>query len=90
MGIVGVLYMGVFPSVGSFIFWNQGVKILGAGKAGITMNLIPVFTAIISVTLGHALEMSQMLGGLMTIAGMLLIAIKRKRVSQISALNSRA
>jgi drug/metabolite transporter (DMT)-like permease len=77
--------MGVFPSVGSFIFWNQGVKILGASKAGITMNLIPVFTAIISVILGHALEMSQMLGGLMTIAGMLLIAIKRKQVSQISA-----
>ncbi|WP_216628113.1 DMT family transporter [Paenibacillus germinis] len=85
LGIVGVIYMGVFPSVGSFIFWNQGVKILGASKAGITMNLIPVFTAIISVILGHALEMSQMLGGLMTIAGMLLIAIKRKQESQISA-----
>lgn len=85
LGIVAVIYMGVFPSVGSFIFWNQGVKILGASKAGITMNLIPVFTAIISVILGHALEMSQMLGGLMTIAGMLLIAIKRKQVSQISA-----
>ncbi|KRE44244.1 hypothetical protein ASG85_32885 [Paenibacillus sp. Soil724D2] len=48
LGIIGVIYMGVFPSVGSFIFWNQGVKILGASKAGITMNLIPVFTAIIS------------------------------------------
>ena len=82
LGIVGIIYMGVFPSVGSFIFWNQGVKILGASKAGITMNLIPVFTAIISVILGHALEMSQMLGGLMTIAGMLLIVIKRKQVSQ--------
>jgi drug/metabolite transporter (DMT)-like permease len=85
LGIIGVIYMGVFPSVGSFIFWNQGVKILGASKAGITMNLIPVFTAIISVILGHALEMSQMLGGLLTIAGMLLIALKRKQVSQISA-----
>jgi drug/metabolite transporter (DMT)-like permease len=85
LGIVGVIYMGVFPSVGSFLFWNQGVKILGASKAGITMNLIPIFTAIISVILGHALEMSQMLGGVMTIAGMLLIAIKRKRISEISA-----
>ncbi|WP_268795907.1 hypothetical protein [Paenibacillus sp. Root444D2] len=56
------------------------------------MNLIPVFTAIISVILGHALEMSQMLGGLLTIAGMLLIAIKRKQVSQISvpSINSEA
>jgi drug/metabolite transporter (DMT)-like permease len=85
LGIVGVIYMEVFPSVGSFLFWNQGVKILGASKAGITLNLIPVFTAIISVILGQALEMPQMLGGLMTIAGMLLIAIKRKQVSQISA-----
>lgn len=85
LGIIGVIYMGVFPSVGSFIFWNQGVKILGASKAGITMNLIPVFTAIISVILGHVLELSQMLGGLLTIAGMLLIALKRKQLSQISA-----
>ncbi|MGG1518093.1 DMT family transporter [Paenibacillus oryzisoli] len=82
LGIIGVIYMGVFPSVCSFIFWNQGVKILGAGKAGITMNLIPVFTAMISVILGHALEMSQMLGGLMTIVGMLLIAINNLKSVQ--------
>ncbi|WP_435164916.1 DMT family transporter [Paenibacillus glycanilyticus] len=80
-GIIGIIYLGVFPAVGSFIFWNQGVKVLGAGKAGITMNLIPVFTAIISFILGQGLVISQVVGGLITIAGMIFTSIKQKQDS---------
>lgn len=80
-GIMGIIYLGVFPAVGSFIFWNQGIKMLGAGKAGITMNLLPVFTAIIAVILGQGLVISQIVGGLLTIAGMILTSIKLKQVS---------
>ncbi|SDO39926.1 EamA-like transporter family protein [Paenibacillus sp. yr247] len=78
-GIIGIIYLGVFPAVDSFIFWNQGIKVLGAGKAGITMNLIPVFTAIIAVSLGQGLVISQIAGGLIVIIGMLLTSIKRNQ-----------
>ncbi|WP_308636543.1 DMT family transporter [Paenibacillus silvisoli] len=81
LGIIGIIYLGVFPAVGSFIFWNQGVKVLGAGKAGITMNLIPVFTAIIAFTLGQGLVISQIVGGLITITGMVFTSKKRKQAS---------
>ncbi|MBM7569185.1 DMT family transporter [Paenibacillus sacheonensis] len=74
IGITGVLYLGLFPSIGSFLFWNQGVKMLGPGKASITMNLMPIFTAILSVITGQALLVSQIVGGVIVIAGMLMSA----------------
>lgn len=74
IGITGVIYLGLFPSIGSFLFWNQGVKVLGPGKAGITMNLMPIFTAILSVMTGQALLLSQVVGGVIVITGMLLSA----------------
>ncbi|MGF9696265.1 DMT family transporter [Paenibacillus sp. MABNR03] len=73
-GITGILYLGLFPSIGSFLFWNQGVKELGPGKASITMNLMPIFTAILSVMSGQELLISQIVGGVIVIMGMLLSA----------------
>ncbi|MFS0869023.1 DMT family transporter [Paenibacillus xylanilyticus] len=73
-GITGILYLGLFPSIGSFLFWNQGVKELGPGKASITMNLMPIFTAILSVLSGQELLISQIVGGVIVIMGMLLSA----------------
>ncbi|MCM3626529.1 DMT family transporter [Paenibacillus glycanilyticus] len=74
LGVTGVLYLGLFPSIGSFLFWNQGVKVLGPGKASITMNLMPIFTAILSVLTGQELLVTQVIGGVIVIAGMLLSA----------------
>lgn len=76
--LTGIIYMGIFPSVGSFILWNKGIGMLGAGTAGTSMNLIPVFTAIIAVLLGHGLALSQIVGGAIVIAGMLLASLTKK------------
>jgi len=77
LGIIGIIYLGIFPSVGSQIFWNYGIKVLGPSKTGITMNLIPIFTAIISTFLGQNLVISQIIGGLLTIVGMILASLKK-------------
>jgi drug/metabolite transporter (DMT)-like permease len=82
-GIVGIIYLGVFPSVGSQIFWNNGIKEIGANKTGITMNFIPIFTAIISIILGQSLVISQIVGGCLTIAGMLLTSLRRRQRSAV-------
>ncbi|NIK68369.1 DMT family transporter [Paenibacillus sp. BK720] len=91
LGVTGVIYLGLFPSIGSFLFWNQGVKQLGAGKASITMNLMPIFTAILSVLTGQQLLVSQIVGGVIVIAGMLLSAnlIKRSDRKGIKRVNER-
>ncbi|SDP23756.1 Threonine/homoserine efflux transporter RhtA [Paenibacillus sp. yr247] len=78
LGITGIIYLGVFPSVGSFIFWNKGIKMLGAGTAGISMNLVPIFTAIIALILGQGLALSQIVGGMIVILGMLFTSVKKK------------
>lgn len=80
-GMIGVIYLGLFPSIGSFLFWNKGVKELGPSTASITMNLMPIFTAILSVMVGQKLLVSQIIGGVIVIAGMLLSANLTARVA---------
>jgi len=65
----GIIYITIFPSVFSFIFWNIGMKELGANKTAIFLNLIPVFTAIISWSLGNEITKAQVLGGLLVFIG---------------------
>lgn len=44
-----VLYAGLLPSLVSQIFWVKGVEGIGANRAGLFINLIPVFGAVLSV-----------------------------------------
>ena len=44
-----VFYVAVFASIGAFLFWNQGVKVVGAGIAGQFIHLMPVFGTIMAV-----------------------------------------
>lgn len=46
-----IIYVGIFPSLLAYLFWNYGVSILGPNTAVVFMYLIPVFTAILSVLL---------------------------------------
>lgn len=70
--MAGILYIIIFPSVGSFIFWNMSVREIGAGRAGIFLNLIPVFTAVISWILGEQITTAQISGGLLVFLGVYL------------------
>ncbi|MFC4769570.1 DMT family transporter [Effusibacillus consociatus] len=72
LAVTGILYMVIFPSVGSFVFWNMSVRAIGASQAGIFLNFIPVFTAIISVILGEEITGTQIWGGLLVFAGVYL------------------
>ena len=44
-------YVGVFPSLMSYVFYNAGVEALGANKAGQFIYLSPLFASILAVTL---------------------------------------
>jgi drug/metabolite transporter (DMT)-like permease len=78
--IIGIVYMGIFPSVGSFIFWNVSLRHIDASKAGIYLNLITVFTAIISLLLGNIISFIQILGGILVFTGVYLTNQKVKKV----------
>ncbi len=71
--ILGAAYLGIFCSVLAFLWWNYGMASLGPGRAAAFLYLTPFFTAILSRLLLHeALEKSQVVGGLLIIAGVYL------------------
>lgn len=76
--MVGIIYMGLFPSVGAFVFWNIGIRQMGPGRAGIFMYLITVFTAIIGLILGQPITFIQISGGLLVFIGLYLSSSKSR------------
>ena len=71
-------YIVVFPSLGAYLLWNIALKTTPPGTAGNYLNLIVVFTAVITVALGTPLTLVQVAGGIMVVVGVLLTGIKAK------------
>lgn len=75
--IAAIFYVGALASIVAFLSWNNGVVQLGANKASIYLNLIPVFASIFAVLfLGEQLHTFQIIGGLAVVAGVLLSSKK--------------
>ncbi len=50
-GWLVLLYVAIFPSCLSHIFYIRGVELVGPGRAGVFLNLVPVFAAACAVLL---------------------------------------
>ena len=48
-GITIIIYCIVFPSILAQTFFMRGVELIGANRAGLYVNLVPVFTALIAI-----------------------------------------
>ncbi|TGA97946.1 DMT family transporter [Sporolactobacillus shoreae] len=81
----GILYIALFPSVCSFVFWNSAIREVGASRAGIFLNLLTVFTAVISLVLGKPITLPQIIGGLLVILGVYLTNQKVVTVKNLPA-----
>lgn len=46
--MASLAYVALFPSVLSFIFWNNGVEKVGANRTGIFIHLMPVFSILMA------------------------------------------
>ncbi len=69
--IATVIAMSIFGSVLAYIWWNQGIARIGASRAAIFVNLVPLFTAAIGVVLGQPLSSAQLIGAVLVIAGVI-------------------
>jgi drug/metabolite transporter (DMT)-like permease len=68
-----ILYAGIFSSVLLSFLWIEGVQRLGPNRCSIFINLLPLFTALAAfVMLREQLHMYHLLGGAVTLAGVLL------------------
>lgn len=67
-----VIYLGIFPSIISFICWNEGIIRLGASKVANYYHLILVFASIFSVLLGESYTLHQFIATMIIISGIML------------------
>lgn len=70
-GWLVVLYIAVFPSCLSQIFFMRGVDLIGPPRAGVFVNLVPIFAAALAVTIldepfkwHHGIALAMVLGGI--------------------------
>ncbi len=83
-GFTGLAYIILFPSVASYALWNIGAGRIGPARAGVFLNLLPVFTVLISVLLGAELSPAHLVGGVLVLAGVYLTS-RRKRPAESAA-----
>lgn len=71
--IGAILYVGILASIVAFLSWNKGMVEIGTNRAGIYLNLVPVFaTLFATIFLGEQLYFAQMIGGIAVIGGVIL------------------
>lgn len=72
---VSLLYLGVLGTAVAFVWYYMSVKKVGASTTSIFNNLVPVFGVAISVLLlGEQLLVSMLIGGAVTIVGVLMVS----------------
>lgn len=75
--LASLAYVALFPSVLSFIFWNNGIEKVGANRTGIFIHLMPVFSIIMAVLfLGERLRLFHLLGMTLIFFGIALTTLR--------------
>lgn len=69
--LAAVGYVAIFPSVLAYMFYNRGVDLIGANRAGTFIHLMPLFGSIMAILflgesfhLYHAIGIAMILGGI--------------------------
>lgn len=77
--IVPLVCLGVFCSAIAYSLWAFAFSKLGASRANVYSNLIPVFTGIFSFILGiEALSYNKILGIVFVVVGLIFAQLKKK------------
>lgn len=66
---IALLYLAVFGSMLAYLFWFNGIQTVGASRAAVFFNLVPVFSMLVAVAFGLLPNLWQLLGTLLVIAG---------------------
>ncbi|MET1042908.1 MAG: DMT family transporter [Microbacteriaceae bacterium] len=74
--LLALLYIAAFASVCSYVFWNAALRTVQPSRAGIYLNLIAVFTALIGLVIGTPISFVQVVGGVLVIGGVMLTSLR--------------
>ena len=68
-----LMYIAIFPSIGSYYCWAGAVAIIGANRAGIFLSLIPLFSTIFAILFfNEKFLFFHLIGSILIILGLLL------------------
>ena len=68
-----LVYLALFPSIGSYYCWAGAVAIIGANRAGIFLSLIPFFSTIMAITFfNEQFHFFHLIGSILIILGLFL------------------
>jgi len=68
-----LIYLALFPSIGSYYCWAGAVAIIGANRAGIFLSLIPFFSTIMAITFfNEQFHFFHLIGSILIILGLFL------------------
>jgi len=69
-GWMSVLQLALLGTVVGFVWWYDGVAELGAARASVFVNLVPIFGVLLSaLILSEKLLVSQLAGGILVVVG---------------------
>ena len=68
-----LIYLALFPSIGSYYCWAGAVDIIGANRAGIFLSLIPFFSTIMAIIFfNEQFQFFHLIGSILIIIGLFL------------------
>ena len=74
---LAMAYMAVFPSFIAYLFFNRGIELIGAARAGQSWHLMPVFGSVLAVLfLGETFYLYHAIGIVLIAAGIVLASIR--------------
>lgn len=76
--LAAIGFMGLFGSVLAYLWWNDGIKVIGPTQAAICMNFVPLFATLIGLLRGQQVAGAQWLGAAMVVGGVLVSALWKK------------
>jgi drug/metabolite transporter (DMT)-like permease len=85
-----IAYAAVLPSLAAYMFFNRGVELIGAARAGQSMHLMPVFGTVLAVVfLGERIEAYHGFGFALIAGGIALASLPSVRTVSLRDLSRR-
>ena len=68
-----LIFLALFPSIGSYYCWAGAVSIIGANRAGIFLSLIPLFSTLMAIFFyNEQFQIFHLIGAILIIIGLFL------------------
>ncbi len=82
--VFSLLYVAFCPSILAYLFWNKGIHEVGANRAGLYINLIPLFASLLAILfLGERFQDYHLIGIILIASGLLLFNLPLNRSRRV-------